>query len=85
MPMTPEELRRRRTEDFDFLLMCEFKGNRVMYQLLRDRELDQYKDVVLSSGAIVDIMSNDPDLAGIPEPYERPDAALLVSCMQNDS
>jgi len=38
-----EDLRRRRSEDFDFLVMCALKGNMGMYDLLRDRNLDKEK------------------------------------------
>lgn len=38
--MTKEELARRRREDFDFMVLCQLKGNMSMYQLLRDRSID---------------------------------------------
>lgn len=41
--MTEEEkkdLERRRSEDFKFMVLCASKGNMAMYQLLRDRSLD---------------------------------------------
>ncbi len=38
--MTDEEFRRRIREDFDFMVLCQMKGNHAMYALLRDRDLD---------------------------------------------
>jgi hypothetical protein len=41
--MTEQEqrdLERRRKEDFNFMMLCAAKGNMAMYQLLRDRSLD---------------------------------------------
>lgn len=41
--MTQEEkddLDRRRKEDFEFMVLCASKGSMSMYQLLRDRTLD---------------------------------------------
>lgn len=35
-----DDLARRRREDFDFMVLCESKGNMAMYRLLRDRSLD---------------------------------------------
>jgi hypothetical protein len=43
--MTKQELIRRRSEDFKFLVLCDMKGNHGMYQFLRDRDLDKYQDV----------------------------------------
>ena len=42
--MTLEEqrdLERRRAADFDFMVLCHAKGNVGMYNLLRDRSLDE--------------------------------------------
>lgn len=42
--MTAEEqrdLERRRSEDFNFMVLCHSKGNVGMYNLLRDRSLDE--------------------------------------------
>jgi len=39
------DLERRRSEDFKFLVLCQHKGNMGMYQMLRDRGLDDFKDV----------------------------------------
>lgn len=41
------DIKRRRREDFDFMVLCQFKRNMSMYHLLRDTGLDQYKDLVL--------------------------------------
>lgn len=38
--MTDDEYRRRSDEDFRFLVLCEMKRNRGMYELMRDRELE---------------------------------------------
>lgn len=42
MPTEQEvrDLERRRKEDFDFMVLCAAKGNMAMYQLLRDKSLD---------------------------------------------
>ena len=37
------DLARRRKEDFDFMVICQMKGNMSMYRLLRDRSLDNEK------------------------------------------
>lgn len=37
---TNDDLRERRKEDFDFMVMCAAKNNMAMYHLLRDRSLD---------------------------------------------
>lgn len=42
-----DELRRRRQEDFMFMVLCESKKNMSMYRLMRDTWLDQYKDIVI--------------------------------------
>ncbi len=42
--MDQEQYQKRRAEDFRFMVLCEMKGNMGLYQLLRDRELD---DVVI--------------------------------------
>jgi len=34
-----DDLARRHREDFDFMVMCAYKGNMGMYELLRDRSL----------------------------------------------
>ena len=34
------DMSRRRTEDFDFMVLCAAKGNMGMYELLRDRTLN---------------------------------------------
>lgn len=36
-----KDLERRRTEDFNFMVVCASKGNMSMYQLMRDRSLDK--------------------------------------------
>ena len=41
------DLQRRRSEDFKFLVLCQMKGNMGMYQMLRDRSLDEHKDKAL--------------------------------------
>lgn len=41
------DIRRRRSEDFNFMVLCESKRNMGMYRLLRDTGLDRYKDVKL--------------------------------------
>lgn len=48
--LTPEQtadIKRRQTEDFDFMVLCTSKGNMGMYRLLRDTDLDQYKGMKL--------------------------------------
>ena len=40
MAMTDREYAKRIDEDFQFMVITEAKGNRAMYDLLRDRELD---------------------------------------------
>jgi len=37
------DLARRRTEDFKFMVLCASKNNMAMYQLMRDRGLDEYR------------------------------------------
>jgi hypothetical protein len=44
--MTEQELARRRKEDFEFMVLCHAKGNPAMYELLRDRSLDDVKKPV---------------------------------------
>ncbi len=42
--MTAEEqrdLERRRHDDFNFMVLCHSKGNVAMYNLMRDRSLDE--------------------------------------------
>lgn len=41
--MSDEELRRRRREDFDFLVLCQYKNNMGMYHMCRDTSLDAEK------------------------------------------
>lgn len=41
------DIRRRRSEDFSFMVLCESKSNMSFYQLFRDTGLDQYKDLKL--------------------------------------
>jgi hypothetical protein len=38
-----EDLARGRKEDFDFMVLCASKNNMAMYQLLRDKTLDDVK------------------------------------------
>jgi hypothetical protein len=38
-----EELARRRKEDFEFMALCAAKNDMAMYELLRDRSLDEPK------------------------------------------
>lgn len=40
-PEETEDLKRRRKEDFDFMIVCASKGNMAMYNLLRDKSLDK--------------------------------------------
>lgn len=42
--MTEEELEQRKAEDFKLFLLAHAKGNPAMYELLRDRSLDEAKD-----------------------------------------
>lgn len=37
------DLARRRSEDFQFMVLCESKRNMPMYHLFRDRSLDKAK------------------------------------------
>jgi len=39
--MNEVERAKRKAEDFEFFLLCHAKGNPAMYELLRDRELDE--------------------------------------------
>lgn len=34
---------RRQKEDFEFLVLCQLKNNMAMYNMLRDRSLDDHK------------------------------------------
>jgi hypothetical protein len=43
--MTRDELIRRRSEDFKFMVLCNFKGRMGLYEFMRDRELDEYMGV----------------------------------------
>ena len=48
--LAPEQIadiKRRQTEDFDFMVLCASKGNMGMYRLLRDESFDQYKGMKL--------------------------------------
>lgn len=36
-----KDIARRRREDFEFLVLCQAKGNPAMYELLRDRTIDE--------------------------------------------
>lgn len=41
----PADLQERRSEDFKFMVLCEYKRNMGMYQLMRDKELDKWKHI----------------------------------------
>lgn len=41
--MDKKEYERRRKEDFDLLVLCQLKRNMAMYDLLRDRSLDDVR------------------------------------------
>lgn len=41
LTMSDAEYSRRCSEDFKFMVLCQFKGNMAMYHLLRDSELDE--------------------------------------------
>jgi len=36
-----KDLERRRSEDFQFMILCASKNNMAMYELFRDRSLDK--------------------------------------------
>lgn len=38
-----DDRNRRAAEDFEFLVLCNMKGNMGLYNLLRDRSLDEHK------------------------------------------
>jgi hypothetical protein len=43
----PDDRDQRRRDDFEFMALCASKNNMAMYQLLRDRSLDEPKPTVV--------------------------------------
>lgn len=56
--VSQDELDRLRSEDFKFQVLCEAKGNRSMYSMLRNRDILKVEEIVDAENEELELILN---------------------------